>query len=132
MEKLQRTIKTLNKKIVSTSFGEKEKMFFTTDTAPETTISCFVGNWNRDWEVGTQIEFTQDQMKVVEVKDGRTYHNLSAPPEARFQGIARNEFDLIVARVQRLEEELLPEPEPKPEENAEKEEGEILVENLGF
>lgn len=100
---MKRTIEKLDKINVDTKYGNKEKYLIKFAESPEKLIGCWVGNWNRHWEEGTEIEIEADQMETKEYND-KTYYNLKAPAEARFQGVGRDEFDLLVGRVDELEQ----------------------------
>jgi hypothetical protein len=102
---MQYQIDKLYKNSVNTKEGPKDIYKFTTKQKPGVYISCWVGNWNRDWAQGRMINIEKDQIKKTE-KNGKTYLNLSAPAEARFQGVSRQEFEALVARVDALESRL--------------------------
>lgn len=106
-------IETLYRNKINTVNGIKESLRIKLVGNPNW-LSCWAGNWNKDWAVGTEIEFTKDRVKANKGKDGKTYYNLSAPAEARFQGVSRQEFEALVSRVRELEENLL-KPEVEPE-----------------
>lgn len=45
-------------------------------------LDSFVGNWNKDWKVGSVVEVSKEQLKSREYQ-GKTYWTIAAPPEAK-------------------------------------------------
>jgi len=108
------TISRISKKTVQTKdYGEKEKWGVQFKEKGNTWFDSFIGKWNADWKVGTQIEVMKSQIKEREY-NGKTYYTITAPPEARgFQlpeWVSTAIRDLQ-ARVARLEENVPQEPD---------------------
>jgi len=100
-----RTIKTLKHKMVNTQYGEKAKWLITFEESPNQLIDSFVGNWNKNWKIGTKIEIKPEQIQSRQW-EGKTYYTLKAPPEARFGGVSKEAFDILVERVDTIEKTL--------------------------
>lgn len=105
MQKFRLTINRIWEKEVQTKFGDKIKYSIEFKEKPRIYIDSFVGNWNKEWKTGDVVEFSEEQLRERQY-NGRKYFTLMAPPEAKLNGVTRNEFDILVSRVSEIEQKL--------------------------
>ncbi len=82
---MQLPIKKMFTNDITTMYGQKQKFDIYVDTAQgEFKFSAWVGNWNKAWQPGTQIEVPsgEDSRWKKREHQGKTYLTLGAPPEA--------------------------------------------------
>lgn len=77
---MQITIQKLEKRDVTTKFGEKQKYVITTTDGKM--IDSWISGWNKHWVEGDTVEFEKDQVTSREY-NGKTYHTLNAPKDAQ-------------------------------------------------
>lgn len=123
MKRFKLKINRIWQKTVETKFGPKEKYSIEFVEKPKVYIDSWVGEWNKDWKTGDLLEFSETELRKRQY-NGREYFTLMAP-EAKFNAVTRNEFDILVSRVEELErrleekqEEFVPESETEIEEEA--------------
>jgi len=95
---------------VNTSYGQKQKFVVTaTDGQKTVTFDSWVGNWNKNWQVGDEIEATKEQWKSRDY-NGKTYWSLAAPESARYGGANPQEIQALrkeIAAVRNLVEDFI-------------------------
>ena len=73
-------IKKLSSKQLETKYGLKDKWIITDEN--DRMLDAFVGNWNKDWKEGQEIDVKDSQITSREY-NGKTYYSIQAPPEAK-------------------------------------------------
>ena len=92
-------IKQLNKKQVTTKYGEKEKWNVLAEDGKW--YDAWMGKWNADWKEGDTINVPVERIKSREY-NGKTYYSIEAPPEARFNGGAKVDLEPVMEALRKL------------------------------
>lgn len=88
----------IERKQVTTSFGEKEKFNVTIEQdGKQIKADSFIGRWNANWAIGDEIDIKKEQWKQRDY-NGRTYWSIMAPPESR-SGFGNNSQEVADLKI---------------------------------